>query len=238
MGGNFGIPVIFLNFKTYAEVLGRNCIKYAKIAEKISKEYGITIIIAPPTIEVKSVVQEVDIPVFTQHVDPHDPGSNTGAVVVEELKDSGISGSMINHAERRLLLSDIELIIKKLRKHGLLSLLCVDNVRTAAAGSALDPDMLGVEPPELIGTGISVSKARPEVILGSVKIVKEINSRVKVFCGAGISHEDDVARAIELGVEGVMFASAYIKAKDPEKLLSKMTEALVNSWTERSMFKR
>lgn len=237
MKSDFEVPVIFLNFKTYAEVLGKNCIKYAKVAEKISKEYGVTIIIAPPIIEASSVAQEVDIPVFMQHVDPYEPGSHTGYIVIEELMETGISGSMINHAERRLLLSDIEIIINKLRKYGLLSLLCVDNVRTAAAGSALNPDMLGVEPPELIGTGISVSKARPEIILDSIKIVKKINPRVKIFCGAGISHEDDVARAIELGVEGVMFASAYIKAGDPENLLSKMAEALMKSWKGGLMFK-
>ncbi|MCD6235493.1 MAG: triose-phosphate isomerase, partial [Thaumarchaeota archaeon] len=90
--------------------------------------------------------------------------------------------------------------------------------------AALGPDMIAIEPPELIGTGIPVSKAKPEVVSGAVEAVKRINTEVHVLCGAGISTGEDVARAIELGAEGVLLASAYVKAKDPKKVLSEMAE--------------
>ncbi|RLG06224.1 MAG: triose-phosphate isomerase, partial [Thaumarchaeota archaeon] len=95
------------------------------------------------------------------------------------------------------------------------------------------PEILAIEPPELIGTGIPVSKAKPEVVTGAVEAVKRINPRVHVLCGAGISTGDDVAKAIELGTEGVLLASAYVKAKDPKKLLSGMAEAALKAWERR-----
>jgi len=88
-----------------------------------------------------------------------------------------------------------------------------------SAAAALFPDFVAVEPPELIGSGIPVSKANPEIVSGSVGAVKKINPKVRVLCGAGISTGDDVASAIELGTVGVLLASGVIKAKDPRAAL-------------------
>ncbi len=41
-----------------------------------------------------------------------------------------------------------------------------------------------------------------------------------------MSNAEDVKKAIELGAAGVLLASAYVKAKDPKKLLLEMAEAL------------
>jgi triosephosphate isomerase len=38
-----------------------------------------------------------------------------------------------------------------------------------------------------------------------------------VLCGAGVKSSDDVARAIELGADGVLLASGIVRAKDPYK---------------------
>jgi len=48
--------------------------------------------------------------------------------------------------------------------------------------ASFKPDYIAIEPPELIGTGVSVSKARPEIISKTVKIVRETNPKVKVLC--------------------------------------------------------
>ena len=78
---------------------------------------------------------------------------------------------------------------------------------------------MAVEPPELIGSGIPVSKANPEVITGSVEAVKQVNSNVKVLCGAGISKGEDLTAALELGSVGVLLASGVVKASDPKAAL-------------------
>jgi len=73
------------------------------------------------------------------------------------------------------------------------------------------------------------------VVVGAVEAVKKINPSVHILCGAGISTGDDVAKAIELGTEGVLLASAYVKAKDPKKILflSDMAEAALKAWERR-----
>ena len=226
-------PVIALNFKTYLESIGENSVRLAKIAEDVAKEHGITIIVAPPLLDLEKVVKEVEIPVFAQHVDPYKPGSHTGSIIAEDVKAIGAAGSIVNHSEHRLLLADIGMVLERLRENKLISLLCTDTVETTKAGAALGPDMLAIEPPELIGTGIPVSKAKPEVVTRAVEAVKKINPSVHILCGAGISTGDDVAKAIELGTEGVLLASAYVKAKDPKKVLSEMAEAALKAWESR-----
>lgn len=233
MSGKLSYPLIALNFKVYLESIGENAVKLSKIAEEVSREYGICIVVAPPQLALARVVREVEIPVFAQHVDPYRPGSYTGAVIAEDLKAAGAAGSIVNHSEHRLKLADIGMVLERLRENGLIALLCTDTVETTKAGAALSPDILAIEPPELIGTGIPVSKAKPEVVTGAVEAVKKINPRVHVLCGAGISAGEDVAKAIELGTEGVLLASAYVKAKDPRKLLSEMAEAALKAWEKK-----
>lgn len=233
MAEKLSYPLIVLNFKVYLEAIGKNAVRLSKVAEEVSREYDVCIVVAPPHLDLAQVAREVSIPIFSQHVDPYKPGSYTGSIIVEDLKAAGASGSIVNHSEHRLRLADIGAVLERLRENGLIALLCTDTVETTKAGAALGPDILAIEPPELIGTGIPVSKAKPEVVTGAVEAVKSINPGVKVLCGAGISTGDDVARAIELGTEGVLLASAYVKAKDPKKLLSEMTKAALKAWEKR-----
>ena len=227
-------PLIALNFKTYAQAFGENSLRLAKIAEEVSEQFGVTIAVAPPMIDLARVAAEVKIPVFAQHVDPYKPGSHTGSIIAEDVKAAGAVGSLVNHSEHRLRLADIGMVLERLRENGLISLLCTDTVETTKAGAALSPDMLAIEPPELIGTGIPVSKAKPEVVRGAVQAVQKINPEVHVLCGAGISSGDDVARAIELGAEGVLLASAYVKAKDPKLVLIDMAREALKGWEKRA----
>ncbi len=223
-------PLIVLNFKVYPEVIGENGIKLAKYAEEVANEYGVGIAVAPPVTMLSRVVNSASIPVFAQHVDPHLPGSWTGSITVEMIKECGVVGSIVNHSEKRVFLADISTVIKRLKENGLISLLCTDTVDTTRAGAALCPDILAIEPPELIGTGIPVSKAKPEIVVDAVDVVKKINPSIHILCGAGISAGEDVAKAIELGTEGVLLSSAYVKAKNPRSILSSMAESAVKAW--------
>ena len=111
------------------------------------------------------------------------------------------------------------------RELDLITVVCTNNTSVSAAAAALKPDMIAVEPPELIGTGIPVSKAKPEVVTSTVEAVKKINPDVTVLCGAGITNGDDVAAALKLGTEGVLVASGIVKAKDPRKVMEEFAEA-------------
>jgi len=217
---------IILNFKTYEGTTGEKALKLAKVCNEVAKETKADIIVIPQPADIYRISQEVGIPVYAQHIDNIKFGSNTGHILPESAKASGAKGSLINHSEMRLKLADIEANIKKLRELGMVSIVCTNNVETTKAAAALSPDFVAIEPPELIGTGISVSKAQPEIIQGSVDEVKKINPDVGVLCGAGISTGEDVKKAMELGTCGVLLASGVIKAKDPKAVLMDLAKGL------------
>ncbi|UCE44431.1 MAG: triose-phosphate isomerase [Candidatus Bathyarchaeota archaeon] len=219
-------PMLLVNFKTYQEAAGRKALKLAEAAEKVSLETAVCVGLAPQLVDLAPVARLVTLPIFAQHIDPITPGSFTGYVLPKSVKEAGATGTLINHSERRLRLTDIDATIKKAREAGLVSVVCANNPEVSAAVAALNPDMLAVEPPELIGTGIPVSKAKPEVVSGTVELVKAINSDVVVLCGAGITRGVDVTAALRLGTEGVLVASGIVKAKDPSGVLLEFAEAI------------
>ena len=218
-------PLIIVNFKTYLEATGEKAVELAKKAEKVSLETKIPIGVAPQSTDIATVAKTAKIPVFAQHIDPIQPGSHTGYILAEAVKETGAIGTLINHSERQLKLSDIDAIIKMTREHSLVSVVCANNPNISAAVASLEPDIIAIEPPELIGTGIPVSKAKPEVITDTIRLVRQINEKVVILCGAGISHGEDVKAALKLGTQGVLVASGIVKAKDPYIVLREFAQA-------------
>ncbi|MEN3054468.1 MAG: triose-phosphate isomerase [Candidatus Methanosuratincola petrocarbonis] len=219
-----GFPLILVNFKTYKESLGQKGLELARAAERVSEETGVCIAVAPQTPDLYMITKSVGIPVFSQHADPEEPGAHTGSVTPESLKEAGVSGSILNHSERRLRMDIIEETVRRCSCLGLLTCVCANTPLAGRAVASFSPDMVAVEPPELIGSGVSVSKARPEIVGDAVRLIKEVSSGVHVLCGAGITSGEDVSAAIKLGAEGVLVASGIVKAKDPMKALTDLAE--------------
>ena len=213
------MTLIVLNFKTYRESTGLQGLRLAEICEDISRDYSVQMVVVPQAADIQAISKAVKIPVYAQHVDGVGYGGFTGHVTAASLKAAGATGSLINHSERRLRLAEIEASISACRQAGLKTIVCTNNVATTRAAAAMQPDYVAVEPPELIGSGIPVSKANPEVIVSSVEAVKGIAPQVSVLCGAGITHGEDLRSALELGSVGVLLASGIIKAKDQRKAL-------------------
>jgi triosephosphate isomerase len=217
--------MIIVNFKTYSEATGSKAVKLAKKAEKASSETHVFIGVAPQFADLAAIAEAVGIPVFAQHIDPIKSGSFTGHVLAESVKEAGAVGTLINHSERQLKLSDINEVIDIARRKRLISVVCANNPSISVAVATLKPDIIAIEPPELIGTGIPVSKAKPEVVTDTVKLVRKVNPTVTILCGAGISCGDDVAVALRLGTQGVLVASGIVKAKDPYRVLREFAES-------------
>jgi len=220
------MTIIVLNFKTYRESTGPEALRLAEICEDISRDYSVQIVVAPQAADIFAISKAVKIPVYAQHVDGVGYGGFTGHVTAASLKAAGAAGSLINHSERRLKLADIDASISACRQASLKTIVCTNNVATTRAAAALEPDYVAVEPPELIGSGIPVSKANPQIISQSVDAVKSIAPGVGVLCGAGITHGEDLRSALELGSIGVLLASGIIKAKDQRKALEDLVTGL------------
>ena len=222
-------PLILVNFKTYLQSSGKKALELAKICEKVSKETGVCIAVAVQAIDIRMIASNVDIPVFAQHIDPIKPGSNTGQTLVQAVKEAGAIGTLINHSEKRIKLSDIDEIINLAKEFDLFTCVCASTPKIAGAVAALEPDCCATEPPELIGSGISVSTAQPEIITATVDILKKINPKVIPLCGAGITSSEDVKISMELGTKGILIASGIVKAENPEKILKDMARIAKSS---------
>ncbi len=220
-------PIIIVNFKTYPDATGQHAIKLAKICEHVATEMNANIAIAVQALDVFRVSQAVGIPVLAQHVDGFSAGAHTGSVIPEALKNAGAAGSLINHSEWRIPLRNIAAAIDECHKHGLSVVACADTPENAKAIARLHPTMLAIEPPDLIGGKVSVSAARPEILTQSVNAVNQ--NKVKataLLCGAGIHTRADVAKAVELGMEGVLVASGVVLSRNPEQVLKELVAGL------------
>ncbi len=215
--------MIVLNLKTYNESISK-ALLFTDIAGEVVQDTGVRIVVCPPALFLREAAERFG-DVFAQHVDPEPAGAHTGSVPVDLLKAAKVKGSILNHSERKIPPEKIKPTVDSLHKHGMESLVCAASTGEAVSIAHYSPTYIAVEPPELIGSGVSVSKAKPEIVINSVKAVKEVNHKITVLCGAGVSTKEDVKKALELGSEGVLLASAFVKAADQKAFLLDLASA-------------
>jgi triosephosphate isomerase len=229
-------PIILINYKAYENSYGEKGMEISKKIEKVSKEYGVPIIVSVPATMIHRLSKETELTVYAQHVDGLDHGAKTGSILPEMVKDAGGKGSLLNHSERRVRLDEIHDAIIRMRRLGLESVVCVDRYELVHSMGILNPDAILIEPPELIGSGVAVSKAKPEVITRAVDEIRKVKG-VYLIAGAGITSGEDVYKAIELGADGIGVASAVMKAKDPERVVGDFVSQALKAIDKRSLVK-
>lgn len=208
-----------VNFKNYPEILGEGSVRLAKAAAGLSWEVGIDVVVAPPTPMLNTIASTVKIPVFAQRTELGETGKSTGHSIPESIKAAGCAGSLLNHSESRISMDVLRLTIERMKSLGLTSCACAETTEEAVQIAALNPEFLAIEPPELIGTGRAVSKARPELLTDTADALAEAGFKGSLLCGAGIVSGEDVEAAMRLGTQGILVASSVVKAKDwPAKL--------------------
>ncbi len=214
-------PLILLNFKTYPEALGKKGIALArKISHVKTKKYQIALAPTFPLLQevVRLVsVRPVSLPVFAQHCDPVTSGAHTGSISLEELKAIGVQGTLLNHSERKVPLPILKKTVELCRQFRITTVVCASTLAEVKKITLLQPDYIAYEPAELIGGNVSVTKAKPGVIVKAVRA-----SSVSMLCGAGIQGEEDISKAIQLGTKGVLIGHAVMQAKDPIKFLKRL----------------
>lgn len=214
-------PLILLNFKTYPEAAGKKALLLARKLEKVKiRKYDLVIAPSLPTLE--EVAEGTSLTIFAQHTDLAGLGPFTGKISAQELKKIRVKGTLLNHSERKIPFGILKKIVADCKKHKLVMVVCASSLQEAKQIAELKPDYLAYEPPELIGGNVSVTKAKPEVILKAVQLVKKISPKTKVLCGAGVHSREDILKALQLGTEGVLIGHAVPKAKDPAKFLKRL----------------
>ncbi len=209
---------LLINLKTYRAGTGSNAEKIARQADEIASETTHEVVIAPQNTDIPRLNNLESIQIYAQHIDPVKYGSNTGSELAETICEAGADGTLLNHSEKRMKLADIDKSIDAARRADLDIVTCANNPRQVEAVTSLEPDYVAVEPPELIGTGKSVSVADPDIIRDAAAKIPD-NSNTDLLCGAGITDGEDVEKALELGAEGVLIASGVVKSDTPAEVI-------------------
>ncbi|MGV8168904.1 MAG: triose-phosphate isomerase [Candidatus Nanoarchaeia archaeon] len=211
-------PILIINLKTYPEGTGKQAMKLLRAAESLTQG---NIILAAQAVDLRALAKKAKVPIYAQHVDAVEEGNRTGYLTPQAVKDAGAAGTLINHSEHRIPEEQIKKTIELCRKYSLATVVCAENPEEAERLAKLYPDFIAIEPPELIGGDISVSKAKPEVITNTVQKVI-----VSVLCGAGVKTKEDAKKAIELGSKGLLVASGVVKAKAPKKAIKELLDGM------------
>jgi len=230
-GINLKLPLFEIGPKAY--LYGKEVLELAKAADRISKKYKVSIIFTPQCVDISRAVEVTDnLYIFAQHMDSLEIGIGLGSVLPEALKAAGATGTLLNHAERKINLGEIHRTIKRADEVGLATAVCADSYEEVEAIAHLNPNIIIAEPPELIGTAKSVGKWQGEFISKTVTMIKKINSKIIVLAGAGIRTAADVREVIKLGADATGSTSGILKAKNPIEKMEEMIKALKEAWLE------
>ncbi len=220
---------LIVNFKNYPAILGPGSVGLARAAESVARAVGVEVIVAPPVSMIGVVASSVKIPVFCQKIENGEVGQSTGALIPEAMKGAGADGTILNHSEARTTSKELNRLIPRLKSIGLRSCVCARTPREVRYLASHRTEYLAIEPTELIGTGIAVSKARPELIKEGVSAARTAGFSGGILCGAGIAEGEDVRKAVDLGVDGILVASSVVKAKDWARKLTELATPLRHS---------
>ena len=204
-----------LNLKSYPRALGQAAVDIGRALQTAGTELGVRTVIAPAAPDIGLLAQQIEIPVIAQHADPFVAGAHTGYITPAAIRAVGARGSLVNHSEHPMAEAHVAATVGALQDVGLVPIVCARDVEQVGRLAALHPSYLAVEPPELIGGTVSVSKARPALLRDSVEAVARRAPKTVLLCGAGVHTAEDVRTAIELGTSGVIVSSAVANAAEP-----------------------
>ena len=216
--------MIFVNYKTYEEGSGQNALALTKILEEVAHATQVKIIPVVQIIDAEMVVAGTTLEVWIQHIDPLTYGAHTGWTLPEEAVKIGISGVFLNHSEHKFDNFDsLKTANEKAMSANLKTLIFASTLSELKKICELSPTLVAYEPAELVGsTTTSVAEAQPEIISQAAEIAREFG--LPLVVGAGIHSTNDVKKSLELGAVGVAVATDIVKATDPRKELTELTE--------------
>ena len=229
------INVPFFEFGPKAYLYGERMIALAEYADELAVKFDVDIIIDPQTLDIPEMARRCKhVRVFAQHMDPIPVGRGMGAVLPEALKTWGAQGALLNHTEKRVSLTDLELTIQRGKEAGLMTMVCADNPEQAVAMAGFGPDIIVVESPALIGKGERSGEDNKRIAEINERIYK-INPGIRLLHSAGIKTADDIYNVIAAGSDGAGSSSALALADDPYRMFHDMVEAVRWAWDERKI---
>ena len=220
----------FFEIGPKAYLYGKEVLKLARHADRMSAKYHVQIVFTPQYVDIPILARVTkNLLVFAQHMDSLPVGRGVGSVLPEAVKDAGAVGVLLNHAEKKLPLEELERTIRRADEVGLVSMVCADNLEEAAMISHMRPNIIIAESPEQIGVGKRAANDR-QTIAGINETVWAIDHEIRVLHGAGISCGQDVYDIIAAGAKAAGSSSGILMADDPFAMLEEMIRSVRAAW--------
>lgn len=222
----------FFEIGPKAFLYGMEVLKLARHADRMSAKHRVQIIFTPQYVDIPLLVRGTrNLLIFAQHMDSLPVGRGVGSVLAEAVKAAGAMGVLLNHAEKKLTLDELERTIRRADEVGLASMACADNLEEAVKVARMAPNIIIAESPDLIGVGKRGENDR-EAVEKLNAAIWEINPEIRVLHGAGISCGQDVYDIIAAGSQAAGSTSGIIKANDPFAMLEEMIRSVRTAWDE------
>ena len=209
--------MIFLALKTYKQTTGDEVIKILSPVKKVQEETGVPIIVCTQATDIYRIKKELDIEVWAQHIDPIDPGKNTGWISPSSIRQAGATGVLINHSEHKIPEEAIIKTVEKAKQYGLKTMLIGHTVEMVEKFDSFDIDFVSYEKEDLIASTTSMIDQQEEAIKELIKKLKH-----PLIIGAGINDGEDVKKSVMAGAKGVLLATYFVTAPDPEAKLREL----------------
>lgn len=203
--------MIVINLKNY--IYGS---KALELVRKIDI-YCNKAIVAVSFTDLKEIIKNTSLPIYAQHIDYLEEGRGTGYVIPESLVELGVKGTLLNHSEHPITFKVLKKTIERCYDAGLKVIVCASSLKKAKKIKKLKPFAIAFEDPKLIASGKSITQYEENELKDFVSLLE--GSEIIALCGAGITHSEDVKKALELGCKGVLVSSIVAKNDKPEKFL-------------------
>lgn len=206
-------------------------LEVVEAAAEAAARYDVAVLVTPPALDIEAVKRAAPgLWIFAQAMDLAQPGASTGAVLPQALAAAGADGVMLNHAERPLAEAALGGAIEQARAAGLQTLVCAEDVEQATRLAAWGPDVILLEPHELIGTA---HRSHRPWIAPANAAVAQVDPRVLVMHGGGVADEEDVRAILAQGATGTGCTSAIVRATDRRAMTERMIRAVRQGWDAR-----
>lgn len=222
----------FFEIGPKAYLYGQDALELAQCADEAGKRYNVRIIFTPQASDISLIARgTTNLLVFAQHMDALPVGRGIGSILPEAVKAAGAVGVLLNHAEKPLTMDIIQKTIQRADEVGLATLVCAGTITQVEQVARMKPNIILAEAPELIGVG-KRSQDDQDAIRKINQIVREIDPKIKVLHGAGISNGRDVYEIIKLGAQATGSTSGIIQAPDPKAMVDEMIRSVRQAWDE------
>lgn len=221
----------FFEIGPKAYLAGDEVLRLARAADAASVEHDVQVLFTAPYLELARVAAECPhLIVEAPHMDPITKGRGLTKILPESVVAAGARAVMLNHAEHPLDEPTLEATIRRAEEVGLATVVCASSIAEIDRVARMAPDVIVAEPTELIGTGTTSDLSYMQA---STDIVRDVDPRILVLQGAGISGGDDVFRVVREGADATGSSSGIAKAPNPGQMAVEMIVAARRGWDAR-----